>query len=107
MGARSGPRRAYAVRVWLGIARKPTSLAASLIKKGASLKKLLASVVVALAVAAASPSAADDGLQCFPAGPVFFWGFIIAPCELGQPMTTCLRCVTSVDVPGDPVYEMP
>jgi hypothetical protein len=71
------------------------------------LKRLLASVVVALAVAAANPSAADDDYQCFPAGPVFFWGFIIAPCELGQPDITCLRCVTSVDVPGGPENQIP
>lgn len=62
------------------------------------MKKFLASVVVALAVFAANPSVADDGYECFPGGPVFFWGFIIAPCELGQPMITCLRCATSVDV---------
>lgn len=71
------------------------------------MKRLLVSVVVALAVAAANPSSADDDFQCFPGGPVFFWGFIIAPCELGLPVTTCLRCTTSVDVPGGTENQIP
>lgn len=72
----------------------------SLFQKGIPLKKLLSFAVLALAVAIGTPSSADDDIQCFPAGPVYVWGSGTLPCELGAPVTNCLRCVTSVEVKG-------
>ena len=71
------------------------------------MKKALGAILVAAAlVAVASPSSADGEMQCFPGGPVYWMGFMIAPCELGIQPVECLRCVTEVVVKG-PFQQVP
>jgi hypothetical protein len=100
----------FAVAVWPAglLARRSESTAAllrllsysadQLNPEGERLKKLLATCAVALAVVIGSPSAADGETQCFEAGAIYVWPGIYLPCELGAQPTSCLRCVTSVEV---------
>jgi len=71
------------------------------------LKKTFGAIIAAVALLAlASPSSADDEMQCFEAGAVYWMGFQIAACELGAQPVTCLRCVTGVTV-KEPENQIP
>lgn len=68
------------------------------------MKKVLAVGAVASVLVFGTPSEADNEVQCFEAGAIYVWPGVTLPCELGAQPTTCLRCVTSVEVkePLDP-----
>ena len=71
------------------------------------MKKRLGSIIAVVALLAlASPSSADDEMQCFEAGAVYWMGFQIAACEIGAYPVTCLRCVTGVVV-KEPANKIP
>lgn len=70
------------------------------------MKKLIAIAIVSLAAAVGNASSADGELHCYAAGPIYVWGSGTLPCELGAPVVTCQRCVTSIEVKA-PLNQVP